>query len=81
MLVPPLLLISCVSWDKSENSLSLSSFKGAEQVKLFLSISIAPLPTHTMVCFTPYFNFFLRKISPELTSVANPPLFAEEDWP
>ena len=26
------------------------------------------------------FLFFLRKISPELTS-ANPPLFAEEDWP
>ena len=25
--------------------------------------------------------FFLRKISPELTSTANPPLFAEEDWP
>ena len=25
--------------------------------------------------------FFLRKISPELTSAANPPLFAEEDWP
>ena len=24
---------------------------------------------------------FLRKISPELTSTANPPLFAEEDWP
>ena len=24
--------------------------------------------------------FFLRKISPEL-SAANPPLFAEEDWP
>ena len=24
--------------------------------------------------------FFLRKISPELTT-ANPPLFAEEDWP
>ena len=24
---------------------------------------------------------FLRKISPELTSAANPPLFAEEDWP
>ena len=23
----------------------------------------------------------MRKISPELTSVANPPLFAEEDWP
>ena len=26
-------------------------------------------------------RFFLRKISPELTSAANPPLFAEEDWP
>ena len=25
--------------------------------------------------------FFLRKIGPELTSAANPPLFAEEDWP
>uniref|UniRef100_A0A9L0ISJ4 Transmembrane protein 50B n=1 Tax=Equus asinus TaxID=9793 RepID=A0A9L0ISJ4_EQUAS len=25
--------------------------------------------------------FFLRKISPELTSAASPPLFAEEDWP
>ena len=25
--------------------------------------------------------FFLRKISPELTSATNPPLFAEEDWP
>ena len=28
-----------------------------------------------------YFLFFLRKISSELTSAANPPLFAEEDWP
>ena len=27
------------------------------------------------------FFFFLRKISPELTSATNPPLFAEEDWP
>ena len=25
--------------------------------------------------------FFLRKISSELTSAANPPLFAEEDYP
>ena len=25
--------------------------------------------------------FFWRKISPELTSAANPPLFAKEDWP
>ena len=28
-----------------------------------------------------FFVFFLRKISPELSSAANPPLFAEEDWP
>ena len=27
------------------------------------------------------FSFFLRKISPKLTSAANPPLLAEEDWP
>ena len=27
------------------------------------------------------FVCFLRKISPELTSATNPPLFAEEDWP
>ena len=27
------------------------------------------------------FFFFLRKISPELTSAANPSLFHEEDWP
>ena len=26
-------------------------------------------------------SFFLRKISPELTATANPPLVAEEDWP
>ena len=28
-----------------------------------------------------YYLFILRKISPELTSTANPPLFAEEDQP
>ena len=28
-----------------------------------------------------FFLFFLRKISPELISPTNPPLFAEEDWP
>ena len=27
-----------------------------------------------------FFFFFFWKISPELTSVANPPFFAEEDW-
>ena len=28
-----------------------------------------------------FFVFLVRKISPELTSAANPPLFAEEAWP
>ena len=33
-------------------------------------------------CFIFYlFIYFLRKISPELISATNPPLFAEEDWP
>ena len=27
------------------------------------------------------FSFFFLNISRELTSAANPPLFAEEDWP
>ena len=27
-----------------------------------------------------FIYIFWRKISPELTSAANPPLFAEEDW-
>ena len=33
--------------------------------------------SHHRICFV----LFLRKISPELTSAANPPLFAEEYWP
>ena len=33
------------------------------------------------ILFHPNQIFFLRKISSELTSAANPPLFAEEDWP
>ena len=32
-------------------------------------------------CFFHSNFFFLKKISPELTSAANSPLFAEEDWP
>ena len=39
-----------------------------------LQCSTYPIPDQ-------FFFFFLKKISPELTSAANPPLFAEEDWP
>ena len=41
--------------------------------------SIVLSPCHISSAIS--FLFFLRKISPELTSAANPPLFAEEDWP
>ena len=34
----------------------------------------------SLICAGFFFFLFLRKISPELTT-ANPPLFAEEDWP
>ena len=35
-----------------------------------------------MACFySVFFSLLLRKISTELQSAANPPLFAEEDWP
>ena len=33
------------------------------------------------LCFYFFLLFFLRNISPELISAANPLLFAEEDWP
>ena len=36
---------------------------------------------HSSTFSLAFFGFVLRKISPELTSAVNPPLFAEEDWP
>ena len=60
---------------------------------LRLHVSLDPLPTVSFWNFPLYLScvrflvswilglfIFLRKISPELTT-ANPPLFAEEDWP
>ena len=41
--------------------------------------SLYPLLSFLLFFFV--FVFFFRKISPELTSAANPPLFAEEGWP
>ena len=53
-----------------------------------LSIQAKPFSTvHWVYVYLFIFYLFilffisLRKISPELTSAANPPLFAEEDWP
>ena len=39
------------------------------------------LKSHLLTNAFFFFFFLLKKISPELTSTANPPLFAEEDWP
>ena len=39
-----------------------------------------PVAIQLSLIFIFYFNFF-RKVRPELTSAANPPHFAEEDWP
>ena len=45
----------------------------------FISIFILRCSLFVLVCFFLIF-YFLRKISPELTTTS-PPLFAEEDWP
>ena len=45
-----------------------------ESVSLtYLSLCVGLILSHLLL--------FLRKINPELTSAANPPLFSEEDWP
>ena len=46
----------------------------------FFSIYLESLAVMSFLFLFLFFLFF-RKISPELRSVANPPLFAEEDWP
>ena len=39
-----------------------------------------PKGFHTYIVSKKIGGFFFGKISPELTSATNPPLFAEEDW-
>ena len=46
----------------------------------WLSSEIISFFSWTISCNIPLIFYFLRKISPELTSTANLPLFAEEDW-
>ena len=41
---------------------------------------VQTLSIHIREVFFVFWDF-LRKVSPELTSAINPPLFAEEDWP
>ena len=60
-----------------DNSQQLWGVRGSQRVCPRISpLILAATPSHVGASF-----FFLRKISPELTSTANPPLFAEEDWP
>uniref|UniRef100_A0A9L0IXI6 EEF1A lysine methyltransferase 2 n=1 Tax=Equus asinus TaxID=9793 RepID=A0A9L0IXI6_EQUAS len=49
--------------------------------KIPLDASLLDIGTGNGVFLVELVGFFLRKISPELISAANPPLFAEEDWP
>ena len=55
------------------------------QCKISTKVCLAPRPMFFSPSITLFYyqfhNFFWSKISPELTSAANPPLFAEEDWP
>ena len=57
-----------VSGPNHNSAFSIHIFLAFFNLEQFLSLSLSS------------FSFFLRMISPELTS-ANPPLFSEEDWP
>ena len=46
-----------------------------------VSVTGVPCPASALSRLCYIFFLFLRKMSPELTYAANPPLFAEEDWP
>ena len=59
--------------------LSSAASLTAAEMEHFPHVSQPLLVLYLQVVFL-FVGWFLRKISPELT-VANPPLFAEEDWP
>ena len=65
----------------SNGAISMSSFKDAVAVpptiKDYCENQTANVFDITL--FVAGFFFLLRKISPELTSATNPPVFAEED--
>ena len=67
-------------------SVELLQFGGKSVSSIYITMILYILFTDGLHMYFSYifFLFFillLRNISPELTSVANPPLFAEEDWP
>ena len=61
----------------NQNSSTLNTVNKIEKPKVNLVNDMWPQYYYLLIYL---FNFFFRKISPELTSAANP-LFAEEDWP
>ena len=69
----------CVFGKNTTHSVFFSGHysQGCEGDLIYLMLSVYLVSTH----FFFKFFFFLRKISTELTSAANPPLFAEKDWP
>ena len=82
-------LIGC--WGKSvigyPNKSCLESTGSGDKHEEKAVISKEVVVTHSsrergmFVDYTMIFFFLFKKISPELTSAANPPLFSEEDWP
>ena len=54
---------------------------GANSVSPWATHFTSPMAPQNLYIKLFLLFFFFRKISPELTSAANPPLFAEEDWP
>ena len=63
-----------LTWKEIQNL-----YPGLKGLQDLLS-SPLPDPSSNLTSFV-LFLFLFRKISPELTSTTNPPLFAEEDWP
>ena len=75
------------SFPKSLDNLCPDHFSSANKTPGILPLLLMrrkylwdKLSSHSLNLSSEFF-FVLRKISPQLTSASNPPLFAEEDWP
>uniref|UniRef100_A0A9L0T4H8 tRNA mitochondrial 2-thiouridylase n=1 Tax=Equus caballus TaxID=9796 RepID=A0A9L0T4H8_HORSE len=67
------------NWDSLDEHGVCTADKDCEDA--YRVCQILDIPFHQVSYVKEYWNDVFRKISPELTSAANSPLFAEEDWP
>ena len=67
-------------YDSREPIICFCSLATHQRTLLFKAIWNALLKA-APVSFCLFVCLFLREISLELTSITNPPLFAQEDWP